>query len=158
MPTFDLQKEQIKRDKQETKRQREEERRSRKARRETDRLYKRELAILRFMKKTGVSISHYGKVDNFDEVVKSKLERLYKSRLSAHPESTIIHQEYNEYTKFMPLCHLGCKWDGEPFKTIYDVPLDGSYVFYVYDSGERGLGAFHRISAIESNKEIPLVY
>jgi len=104
---------------------------------------KRELAILTYMAKTNVLDHHHGRQDSLLEKIKSRIA-IIKSK-----------DQFTEYDPYgwnwgltrPGLSLLGCRWSSGEFNDIYDVPLDGSYVFYVYDSGERGLGSKDRITA-----------
>lgn len=104
---------------------------------------KRELKLLKFMLKTDVLYHHHGKQDSSVKTIKSRIERI---------------KERNKYTEYDPygwnwdlsypgLSLLGCIWSSSFFESIYDVPLDGSYIFYIYDSGERGSGSKNRMTA-----------
>lgn len=104
---------------------------------------KRELKLLKFMLKTDVLEHHHGEQDSSVKTIKSRIERI---------------KERNEYTEYDPygwnwglsypgLSLLGCRWSSSFFESIYDVPLDGSYIFYIYDSGERGSGSKNRMTA-----------
>ncbi len=109
-------------------------------------LNKRELAILEYMKASGVLYYHHSKSDKL-------FESLDKGREYIKSEGT--HLVYHPYfwnhnekqSSYMPVCLLGRLWNHSDFTSIYDVPLDGSWIFYAYDAGERGLGSFQRISA-----------
>ena len=106
----------------------------------------RERKILTFMKKTGVEYHHHDRVEMVD--INFFIERL------KHEDS---HTSYDPYywnhsggTSQMPIALLGRLWSScAEFETMYDVPLDGTYRFQCYDSGQRGLGSFGRITAIK---------
>jgi hypothetical protein len=107
---------------------------------------KRELAILNFMAKTGFEMYYYGKPESrLDEVLK-RIEdvKVTNSPLRYDP---YIWNRQGEGNNYLPQSQMGCIWNSSRFGTIYDVPLDGSYIFYAGDSGERGLGSFHYMSA-----------
>jgi hypothetical protein len=116
---------------------------------------KRELAILNYMAKTNVLDHHHGRKDSLLEKIKSRIA-IIKDRDQ--------FTEYDPYgwnwgLSYPGLSLLGCRWSSGEFTDIYDVPLDGSYVFYVYDSGERGLGSKNRMTAkkVESATSVPYV-
>jgi hypothetical protein len=124
--------------------------------RELKKNVKREIALLKFMLKTDVQYYHHGKNDS----LKNDLERALKTITESNS-----YQEYNGYAyliqegNYMSRALLGHQWTSSEFKSIYDVPLDGSYVIYCYDSGARGLGTFHYMSAkrAEVQIEVPKV-
>jgi hypothetical protein len=127
--------------------------------------YNREIKVLEFMDKMGVQHLHHGQVSNHNEEVKKRIQILkgkvkelndIKNEELLGCNYHLIHLEYEPYVwnrlgegnNYLPLSHLGSNlWRSSDFDTIYDVPLDGTYMFYTYDSGERGLGSFDRISA-----------
>lgn len=118
---------------------------------------KRELAILSYMKKHDVLYHHHSRSDSMmKEIVKALdnmkqvdrdyiviLDKKYPNPLEYHP---YVWNYLGEGKNYLPKCQLGCLWTG-PFNTIYDVPLDGSYRFEIYDSGRRGLGSINGITA-----------
>jgi len=116
---------------------------------------KRELAILNYMVKTNVFDHHHGRQDSLLSTIKSRIAKL-KEKGS--------YTEYDNYGWNWGVTHpgvslLGCRWSSCDFEEIYNVPLDGSYIFYVYDSGERGSGSRNRISAkkVEEPTNVPYV-
>jgi len=118
---------------------------------------KRELAILLFMEKTDVLDHHHSRTDSLLTRIIHNINTIKLSIKEGNPK----HTEYDPYiwnhnsngSSFMPISQLGCLWRG-PFDTIYDVPLDGTYKFHTYDSGERGSGSFHRITADKVEVEV----
>jgi hypothetical protein len=119
--------------------------------REHKRLVNRELKVLKFMKKTGVLYYHHNKVDSWANSIKSIIEQVKEEkRYHIYEWTTGEH---------VPFCHIGCRFRSNEFDSIYDVPLDGSYIFQAYDSGERGLGAKDRLTAVkvEEKPYVPYV-
>lgn len=118
---------------------------------------KRELNVLEFMLKNDVKYLHHGKIDSFSDTIKKQIQKLKKKE---------IYEEYNSYVwnyqgdgnNYMSLCLMGNLWRHSEFKTIYDVPLDDTYCFHVYDSGQRGLGSFNHITAKKVNKNVIAPY
>lgn len=117
-----------------------------------------ELAVLNFMLKTDVLFHHH------------RVEESLKSEIQAQIDSvkaTGEHMEYNPYiwnrqgegNNCLPKCQMGNIFSSSEFDSIYEVPLDGTYVFYVYDSGERGCGSFNRITVkkVEEQAKVPFV-
>ena len=49
-------------------------------------------------------------------------------------------------------------FSSDEFESIYDVPLDGSYIFSIFDSGQRGLGSFNYIRVTKTENEIIVPY
>lgn len=120
---------------------------------------KRELQVLNFMLKHDVLFHHHGRQDSMKETIEKQIETL--KRTGKHTEyHPYIWNRWGEGKNYMPLCLLdGNIFSSREFNSIYDVPLDGSYMFHIYDSGERGLGSFHRITAekVGTFKKIPHV-
>ena len=116
---------------------------------------KQELSILKFMKRTGVEYHHHGRHEmvNIDSSIKYIKEEQRAT-------------EYNSYywnyspdgSSQMPVALLGCLFSSSEFNSIYDVPLDGTYRFQIYDSGQRGLGSFNRITAVKQEEEAYVPY
>jgi hypothetical protein len=119
--------------------------------REHKRLVNRELKVLKFMKKTGILYYHHNKVDSWANSIKSIIEKVKE-------EKRYYNWEWNT-GEYVPACHIGCRFRSDEFDSIYDVPLDGSYIFQAYDSGERGLGAKDRLTAVkvEEKPYVPYV-
>lgn len=106
---------------------------------------RRELKLLKFMLKTDVLNHHHGRSESMRDAIEKQIAYL-KTR-DKHTEYDPYYWNYSEGgTSQMPLCFLGCLPSISGFDSIYDVPLDGSYVFYIYDSGQRGLGSYNRIA------------
>jgi hypothetical protein len=125
-------------------------------------------AVLLYMKKTDVLYHHHNQSDSMMKDIIKALDRLNQTesnsigfRIRDKEIRLPRHNEYNSYiwnyqgegNNYLPLCQFGCIWRG-PFDTIYDVPLDGSYTFSIYDSGQRGLGSFNGITATEVEKPV----
>ena len=108
-------------------------------------LNKREMTILKYMLKTGVSYYHHKTSDDLVDSVKKAIEHIKTEGVHTRRDSYYWNRNAEQSGR-MPLSFLGKLWSHNQFETIYDVPLDGSWIFYGYDSGERGLGSFHRIS------------
>ena len=144
---------------------------------ESRKLAQREIKILTFMKKTKVEYHHHSQVEFIDvqhgiDTIKETLSE-DKKNLKKHndhqceyyPKSN-MHMRYDSYiwnrqgegNNHMPISWLGCIFSSS-FDSIYDVPLDGTYKFQKYDSGERGLGSYHRLTAIkvEAEAHVPKV-
>jgi hypothetical protein len=140
--------------------------------------YKRELSILNYMLKNDVLYYHHNKSESMRHTIEKTIALLKESYEELKPylqEVTNpwdfgikdIHTKYHPYVwnrlgegnNYLPLCHFENLFNSNTFKSIYDVPLDGTYEFYIYDSGERGLGAFHYITCkrIENKIHIPFV-
>jgi len=119
---------------------------------------KRELAILNFMLKSGVKYLHHGQVDYMTNVICAQIEQLKKTNKWKEYDPYIWNRQ-GEGNDYMSRCLLGCifsRTDG--FNSIYDVPLDGTYKFHVYDSGERGSGSFNRITATKVEVQVQAPY
>ncbi len=130
-------------------------------------------AVLLYMKKTDVLYHHHSQSDSMMKDIIKALDSLKQPnrntvtfRIDGEYKDYPRHNEYNSYiwnyqgegNNYLPICQFGCIWRG-PFDTIYDVPLDGSYRFSIYDSGQRGLGSFNGITAtpVEKPVNIPKV-
>lgn len=114
---------------------------------------KREIALLKYMLKNDVRYYHHGSSDSKQTHIQAQIDSIKRDD---------NHREYNPYiwnyqgegNSYMPKSHLGCIWRSSEFETIYDVPLDGSYKFNIYDSGQRGLGSFNGITATKVEQPI----
>jgi hypothetical protein len=117
---------------------------------------KRELGILKFMLKTDVLYNHHGRADSLKGSITEAIEWVKRTGRHTHYHSYIWNYQDSSY---MPYSWLGCIFRSSEFETIYDVPLDGTYVFYTYDSGQRGLGSFNRMTVrkVETVASIPTV-
>lgn len=113
----------------------------------------RELAILNFMLKNEVLFHHHGVKDSCEPEIKKRIDWLKKDNIFQEYDSYIWNYQGEGYN-YMPLSWLGFIFNSVDFKSIYDVPLDGSYEFYAYDSGRRGLGSFSYIATVKNNKNI----
>jgi len=133
----------------ENQRWRKEERAIAKAQKEKEKAHKirvqRELAVLQFMLRTGILYYHHGEAESMRLRVVRAIGKVCEGLVEEYDPYIWNHQ--GEGNNYMPFCQFGKIWRHEQFPSIYDVPLDGTWIFYGYDSGERGLGAFHRISA-----------
>jgi hypothetical protein len=109
--------------------------------REAKKEKKREIDILKFMKKTKVEHHHHGTTELIKE-----LDIL--CAIASAEEGQLATYDYDAVTRSVPMCQLGNLWNHEDFQSIYNVPLDGSYRFIVYDSGHRGCGARDYITAV----------
>lgn len=113
--------------------------------------------ILKYMLKTDVLFYHHGRTDSMKDTVEKALTKV----VNGIKDKTYTHSEYHPYIwnyqgqgrNYIPLVQLNCLWKG-PFDTIYDVPLDGSYIFSVFDSGQRGSGSFHGITATKVTEQV----
>jgi hypothetical protein len=121
---------------------------------EEQKLQKKELKnninILKYMKKNDVIYYHHSEEESMIKKIKEYLEYIKKTN------------RFTEYinSRYTPLCLLGCKWSGDcDFDSIYDVPLNGEYEFYITDSGMRGLGSYDylHLKKVESKVHIPFV-
>lgn len=118
-------------------------------------LVKREIAILEYMLDSGIYHYHHGRRDSLEEAVQKRITRL-KGSLKENPS----YKEYHNYiwnynsdrSSYMYYSLLHCLWRSSIFKRIHQVPLDGTYVFYTYDAGERGGGSFNRISVHKADE------
>lgn len=122
-------------------------------------LIRRELKILKYMLKTDVLYYHHGTSNSLKSKILEEIKYL-KERDNYKKYHPYVWNYYGEGKSYMSLCLLGNLWSStSEFETIYDVPLDGTYVFYVYDSGQRGLGSFDYMKAkrVEVETKVPYV-
>lgn len=125
---------------------------------EEKRLYKKELEVLTFMKKTDVLYHHHGTSESMRKTIEEQITRLKETK-----EPTVYHQYIWNYrgegNNRMLRSELGCIFRSSEFDTPHDVPLDGTYVFEMYDSGQRGCGSFHGLTVrkVEEKSYIPKV-
>lgn len=116
----------------------------------------REMKILKFMLKTDVLYLHHGQKDSMKKEIHQRIDSLKNS--GNHLEYDSYYWNYNEaQTSYMPLSQLRCLWYGN-FDSIYDVPLDGTYRFHIYDSGARGLGSMNHITCEKVEVEVKAPY
>ena len=116
---------------------------------------KRELSILKYMLKTGVICRHHNQEVSERKEIEAAIVRVKEGR----------HKYYEEYSSHYKVdsmlgeSHLGHIWNHSEFNTIYDVPLDGSYIFHSYDSGIRGSGSRFYLTATKVSEkfEVPHV-
>jgi hypothetical protein len=108
------------------------------------------------MLKTDVLNHHHGRADSLKGSITKAIELVKCSGRHTHYDSYIWNYQNSSY---MPFSWLGCIFRSSEFETIYDVPLDGTYVFYTYDSGQRGLGSFSGMSVrkVEAVSLVPAV-
>ncbi len=102
-----------------------------------------EIQILKFMLKTDVLFHHHSQSESMKSEIKKRLERIKK-------DGEFL--EYNQYSL------LGCHFSSREFSSINQVPLDGTHRFEIYDSGERGLGAFRRMTAVKVEEKFQAPY
>lgn len=125
-------------------------------------------AVLLYMKKTDVLYHHHGQSDSMMKSITAALDGLKNTerntvRFTINREEVYLphHMEYNSYiwnyqgqgNNYMPICQFGSIWRG-PFDSIYSVPLDGTYIFSIHDSGQRGLGSFNGITATKVTEPV----
>jgi hypothetical protein len=134
---------------------RQEQREIKKQAREQKRLNKRELDILNFMMKTDVRFYHHQYHESMRKTIKGLIDGM-KDDPKHNKYHPYIWNYQGEGHNYLPKSQMECIWSSREFETIYDVPLDGTYVFQIYDSGERGLGSFNRITAVKVD-ETPIV-
>ena len=105
-------------------------------------LNNRELLILMYMSKTGLLYYHHSETDDLEKSIREAIDEY-------HP---YIWNYNKDKSSYMSVSLMGRLWRHSEFETIYDVPLDGTWIFYGYDAGERGSGAFQRISVHPAGK------
>lgn len=137
--------------------------------------HRREIKVLNLMKKQDVLYHHHSSKDSSMGSIKSALQLIKEqntknielNRDEYHDERSItdVSTEYDPYiwnyqdSNTLPRCQFGCIWSSvDDFNSIYDVPLDGTYKFHIYDSGQRGLGSFNRITATKVEVEVEAPY
>jgi len=130
-------------------------------------LAKKEIEVLKFMLKNDVLYYHHSRADSLKEEIKKQLEavkRAIKEKDNPKMYHPYVWNYYGEGHNLMLRSLLGNLWNGyvsneENFKSIHDVPLDGSYKFVVFDSGQRGLGSFDyiRVTKVTDNFSAPKV-
>jgi len=120
---------------------------------------KRELAVLLFMKKNDVKYYHHGRADSLLSEINEHITCLKSKKASWNVYDPYIWNYQGEGKNYTSRCLLGNLWNDSIFPTIYDVPLDGTYIFAVTDSGSRGLGSYNYIKAvpIEEDVHVPKV-
>jgi hypothetical protein len=133
--------------------------REREANRDLRGKLKREKEVLTFMLKNDVLYYHHNRSESMMEDIEKALNKVKIDKK---------HQEYDPYiwnrqgegNNYIPLCQFGNIFSNvDGFGSIYEVPLDGTYKFYIYDSGQRGLGSFNYITAkkVEQELKVPHV-
>lgn len=146
--------EQYKRNKQYDRERRQEEKDNKKAEIQNKKDVKREIALLTYMLKNDTRYHHHGTSDDLSKEIKDAIEYA-KQNTKWKVYNNYIWNYYGEGYNYMSLSLLGKLWQGKgEFETIYDVPLDGTYQFYSYDSGNRGLGSFHYITWKKKETEV----
>ena len=141
------------------KQRREEEKAFKAAERHKKKMAKQELKILMFMKKSGVIYYHHGQEESIKESIIATIADV-KETGEHNQYNNYVWNHYGEGNNRMSRSLMGNLWGGAlGFETIYDVPLDGSHVFYITDSGQRGLGSFNYMSVkkVESTVTVPKV-
>jgi hypothetical protein len=138
---------------------RREDRAAEKERKAEERLHKanlkREIKVMECMLKVGVGYHHHGRVDDLSEEVRGHIKRM---KTDERPH-WLVYDPYfwnhnAEESSYNSRCLLGNLWDRScGFDTIYDVPLDGTYRFVIYDSGQRGLGSYNYMEAVKVEKK-----
>lgn len=119
---------------------------------------KRELIVLNFMLKNDVMYHHHGRQDSTKRTITSAITKV--KEINHYQEYDPYIWNYQGQGKNMTsISLLGNLFNSSEFETIYDVPLDGSYMFVIYDSGQRGLGTFNYIKPVlvEKTFEAPNV-
>jgi len=104
---------------------------------------KRELSVLKFMQKNDVKYYHHSTEDSMLKKINEHIEAIKNgSRWCIYDPYIWNYQgEGNNYTS---RCLLGNLWYSiSGFESIYDVPLDGTYKFFITDSGQRGCGSYN---------------
>jgi hypothetical protein len=118
---------------------------------------KTELELLNYMLNNDTRYYHHKTFDSLKETIAETILWVKKSGNSLVRDSYVWNY-YGEGNNFMSAALLHNLWDGgELFKTIYDVPLDGTYQFYVVDSGTRGLGSFDYMRCTKTVAIVPQV-
>lgn len=120
---------------------------------------KRELLILNFMKKTDVFYHHHNSKESLKKQVLYQIDVIKKAN-SVVDYVEDVHEGYVGYSNsYTSRSLLGNSWRSDEFETIYDVPLDGTYHFHVFDSGQRGLGSINGITChkVEAKVEVPKI-
>ena len=114
-------------------------------------LRKREITILKYMLKTDVEFFHHGRADSMKIEIMKQLEILKNPNQSYDKYNAYIWNYQGPGKNSLPRCQFDCIFSpGDTgFETIYDVPLDGTYHFVIFDSGQRGLGTFNYIKPIK---------
>jgi len=120
---------------------------------------KRELAILEFMVKTDVLYYHHGRSESMAGKAKSQITKIKKTG-RYDERNSYIWNYYGEGNNTMSRSLLGNLFNSgsTDFETIYDVPLDGTYKFVVWDSGQRGLGSFDYIKPVKVEEQVKVPY
>lgn len=116
-------------------------------------LIKRELTLLEYMLKSGTKFHHHSEKEDMSKLIQKLIDNL-----KINGEITKYHPYIWNYQgqgkNTLPLCQMDNIWRNSDFNTIYDVPLDGTYIFYIYDTGQRGLGSFNHITCSKVISEI----
>lgn len=122
-------------------------------------LAKREMVILKFMLKTDVHYFHHKTSDSLKSKIKKQIDVLKETGEAKQRDPYIWNYqgEGNNYMFRSQLGNLYSPGDTE-FDVIHEVPLDGSYIFVVIDSGQRGLGAFDYIKPVKAETEVNVPY
>lgn len=123
-------------------------------------LLKKELEVLNFMLKNDVIYYHHNQQESMIPSIKKVIEILKSKDLTDikkyHP---YIWNHQGEGNNYMLRSQLDNIFSSGEFKSIHDVPLDGTYKFTIKDSGQRGLGSFDYMYAepVEAEVKVPYV-
>lgn len=119
---------------------------------------KRELKILKFMLKNDVLYYHHDRQDSMKKAILLAIDKI-KQKSQYEEYNSYIWNYLGQGNDYAPFSWLGCRFLSPDFKTIYDVPLDGTYKFHIYDSGQRGLGSFNILTTtkVEDVPNVPKV-
>jgi hypothetical protein len=132
-------------------------RQERKAKRELNANLRREKKILTYMKKNDVLYYHHDRSDSSMKQIESALKSVKDGNYEEY--DSYIWNRQGEGNSYMPLCQFHNIYRAvDGFDTIYDVPLDGTYQFHIYDSGQRGLGSFNYITATKVEEEVAVPF
>src|ERR1017187_6776985 len=109
--------------------------------------------ILKYMLKHDVMYFHHGYSESMKPKIQKQIEYLKRTNKPREYDSYIWNYQ-GEGHNTMPLSWLGCIFSGN----IYEVPLDGTFKFHIYDSGQRGSGSFNRMKATEVEAEVKIPF
>jgi hypothetical protein len=128
---------------------------------EGERLHKKRIRqnvnILKYMKKNNVIFYHHNQEESMMYLINRRLEYIKTSNKFEVYDGYMWNHIDSNYT---PLCLLECLWSRDcGFDSIYDVPLNDEYEFYITDSGSRGLGSYNylHLKKVESKVHVPFV-
>lgn len=109
---------------------------------------KRELNILKFMLKNDVFYHHHGRKDSMKKTIQNCIDKI-KVVNNWQEYNAYIWNYFGQGKNMMSISLMGNLFDSREFNNIYEVPLDGTYTFIIYDSGHRGSGSFDYIKPIK---------